>query len=247
MRTKTLALSALLGMIGAGTAMSQSVVYSLNAVGYVTVTMPPGFCMISCQLQTTNNTVAGLLNDASGVYDGCNVYKWVNSGSRYEIDTGDSQGSSYSANGWDNNGTITMNPGEAIWFQNEFTTNVSVTFVGTVPQGTNVVTLNSGFNMASSPVPFSGDLVTNMGLTNYNYYDTVYVWNNPGGGNRGAYTISQSDTQGGSSGYMSQWDTPDPQLQVGQGFWYQNNNGGPQGNLSGPQPVVWTQIFSVNP
>jgi hypothetical protein len=92
--------------------------------------------------------------------------------------------------------------------------------------------------MVSSPVPFSGDLVTNMGLTNYNDTDKVFVWNNPATGHpTGAYSEYLVDIQGGSSGYMSQWDTPDPTVQVGQGFWYDGVAPG----------LTWTQIFSVNP
>jgi hypothetical protein len=242
MRTKTLALSALLGMIGVGTAMSQSVVYSLNAVGYITLTLNPGFSIISCQLITTNNTVGSLLNNGTGLsgnpgpYEGSIVYKYNPGTGHYSTDAADAQGSSYS-DGWDGNGVMTMNPGEAIWFNNGTGHAVTATFVGTVPQGTNTVSLVSGFNMISSPVPFGGDVVTNMGLTNYNDSDKVYVWNNPAPGHpTGAYTVSVVDLEGGSSGYMSQWDSPDPQAQVGQGFWY-----------NATAPFVWTQIFSVNP
>jgi len=242
MRTKTLALSALLGALSTASVMSQSVVYSLNAVGYITVTMNPGFNMIACQLITTNNTVGSLLNNGTGLsgnpgpYEGSIVYKYNPVAKSYGIDVADAAGSSY-ADGWDGNGVITMNPGEAIWFQNNTGAAVTATFVGTVPQGTNTVGVVKGFNMISSPVPFSGDVVTNMSLTNYNDGDQVFVWNNPATGHpTGAYNLYQVDIQGGSSGYMSQWDTPDPTVQVGQGMWY---------NASAP--VTWTEIFSVNP
>jgi hypothetical protein len=194
--------------------------------------------MIACQLQTTNNTVGALFNDASGIYDGCKVYKYNAANGLYSNDVGDSQGSSY-ANGWDGGGVLTMNPGEAIWFQNAATSNLVVTFVGTVPQGTNTITLKQGFQMISSPVPFSGDLVTNMGLTNYNDQTQVYVWNNPAPGfPHGNYTTSVVDLQGGSKGYMSQWDSPDPVLSVGQGFWYKSGPG---------TQTPWVQVFSINP
>jgi hypothetical protein len=241
MRTKVLALSALVGAIGAVSAVAQTNVYSINAVGYINLTVPPGFSQIGCQLLTTNNTVAGLLNDASGIYDGCTVYKWSNTTGHYSIDNGDSQGTSY-ANGWDNNGTITMNPGEAVWFHNGVGSNLVITFVGTVPQGTNVVALGHGFNMLASPVPFSGDLVTNMGFTNYEANadgSTAYVFNNPAPGHpTGAYTIYNVDIAGGGgSGYNGDWDAPgDPQLNVGQGFWF---------NASAA--FNWTQVFSINP
>jgi hypothetical protein len=235
MRTKTLALSALLGALGTASLVAQTNVYSLNAVGYINVTLAPGFNIIACQLQTGTNTVANLLNDASGIYDGCVVYKYNPAHGGYAEDFGDSQGSSY-ANGWDNNGTITMNPGEAIWFNNGASSNLVATFVGTVPQGTNTVPIQQGYQMISSPVPFSGDLVTNMGFTNYADSSIVYVYSNPATPKPG-YTEYFVDIQGGDCGYMSQWDTPDPVLNVGEGFFYN----------SGPGATPWVQVFSINP
>jgi len=86
-------------------------------------------------------------------------------------------------------------------------------------------------------VPFSGDLVTNMGLTNYSDGTEVFVWNNPAPGHpTGIYSTYFVDLQGGSAGYLSQWDDPDPTLNVGQGFWYNST-----------APITWTQIFSINP
>jgi hypothetical protein len=133
---------------------------------------------------------------------------------------------------------MTMNPGEAVWFQNTGASPLTNTFVGTVPQGTNTVMVSAGFNMIASPVPFSGDVVTNMGLTNYNNGDKVFVWNNPAPGHpTGAYTTSITDFSSGSHGYMNQWDTPDPQANVGQGFWWDAVSPG----------FSWVQIFEINP
>jgi hypothetical protein len=247
MRTKVLALSALVGALGAASAIAQTNVYSINAVGYINVTLSPGFNILTCQLVTTNNTVANLLNDSSGVYDGCTVYKFTPAHPGYNDDFGDSTGSSYS-NGWDFNGTITMNPGEAIWFNNGKTTNLTATFVGTVPQGTNIVPIIQGYQMIGSPVPFSGDLVTNMQFTNYADHSTLYVFNNPAPGKpRGAYNINFIDLTGGaSSSYKSQWDGPDPELAVGQGFFYDSGVLNAPGAL-GPDQQQWIQVFSINP
>jgi hypothetical protein len=238
MRTKVLALSALVGALGAASAIAQTNVYSINAVGYINLTLAPGFNMIACQLQTTNNTIGSLLNNASGIYDNCVVYKYNAANATYGTDLGDSSGSSY-ANGWDANGTITMNPGEAVWFKNAATSNLTATFVGTVPQGTNTVPIQVGFQMISSPVPFSGDLVTNMQLTNYTDKTVVFVWNNPATGQpHGGYSTYLVDLSGGSQGYKSQWDDPDPAVNVGQGFWYKSGAG---------TQTPWVQVFSINP
>jgi len=235
MRTKTLALSAVLGMLGTASLVAQTNVYSINAVGYINLTLYPGFNMIACQLQTGTNTVGSLFNDASGIYDTCQTFKYNPAGSgSWLVDTGDSQLSG-NANGWDANGVSTLNPGEAMWFENAFSTNLTVTFVGTVPQGTNTVFLKQGFTMASSPVPFSGDLVTNMGLTNYTDETEVYVYTPTNSTKWATYT---ADLELGSGGYNDTWDSPtDPLVNVGQGFWY---NGA-------TSAITWTQVFSINP
>jgi len=236
MRTKVLALSALVGALGAASAIAQTNVYSINAVGYINVTIPSGYSIVTCQLITPTNTIASLMNDAGGQFDNCTVYKYVPALASYATDVGDSAGSSY-ANGWDANGTITLNPGEAVWVNNQNATNITATFVGTVPQGTNTVQIHNGFNLIGSPVPFSGDIVTNMGLTNYTDTSKVFVYNNPAPGHpKGTYTISIVDIAGGSQGYKSQWDTPDPVANVGQGFWFDANGS-----------FAWTQVFSINP
>jgi hypothetical protein len=89
-------------------------------------------------------------------------------------------------------------------------------------------------------------LVTNMGFTNYADRSEVFVFNNPlVGYPHGGFVTSVSDLTGGSGGYMSQWDGPDPTLNVGQGFFYNS------GTLSTadypPTANEWIQVFSINP
>jgi len=240
MRTKTLALSAVLGLVGCASVMAQANVYSLNAVGYINLTLPVGFSMIANQLSNSvDNTIGTLLNDASGVYDGVVIYKYA--AGAYTTDTGDSQGSG-NANGWDNNGVITLNPGEAAWLNNGTGAPLAITFVGTVPQGANTVVVSPGFNMIASPVPFAGDVVTTMGLTQYEANadgSDVFVWNNPATGHpHGGYTTYTVDIAGGGgAGFNGDWDPPgDPQAGIGQGFWFNATAG-----------FNWVQTFSVNP
>jgi hypothetical protein len=232
MRTKTLVLTALSSLSAFGLmAQTSTNVYSLNAVGYINVTVVPGFNMIADQLWATGgNSVSNILNDGDDHLDGASIYKWTGSG--FLIDNANFN-TSVSPSGWNDatGGLETLNPGEAAWFENPFPTNITLTFVGTVPQGTNSVTLNAGFTMASSPVPQSGDLVTVMGLTNENNGDTVFVFN-PGSG----YTIYNYNSNTGNSGTGDNWvNTGDPMVNVGQGFWYQAGT-----------TIVYTRVFSVN-
>jgi hypothetical protein len=231
MRTKTLVLTAL-SSLGAFGLMAQTStnVYSLNAVGYINVTVAPGFNMIADQLYASGgNTISNILSDATGYLDGASIYKWTGTG--FVVDNANSV-TATSPDNWTGGGLETLNPGEAIWFYSPFTTPTNLTFVGTVPQGTNTVTLSQGFTMASSPVPQSGDLVTVMGLTNENSGDSVYVYN-PGSG----YTTYNYNVNTGSEGYGGNWLPPgDPIVNVGQGFWY----------YAGTATVTYTRVFSVN-
>lgn len=232
MRTKTLALSAILGALGAASAVAQTNVYSINAVGYINLVLPKGFSIICNQLTTTNNTVAGVFQNNAGngfQWDGCTVFKYNPGDGHY--DQTDIASSSYSS-GWVSGGTMTLNPGEAIWFNNGTGHIATNTIVGTVPQGTNTVNIISGFQMIASPVPFSGDVVTNMGFTNYTLGSILYTFNNSSG-HYSTYISSSS----GTSGYMNQWIGGDPQASIGQGFWFRSN----------PGPTPWVQIFEINP
>jgi len=238
MRTKTLVLTALGSMSALGLmAQTGTNVYSLNAVGYINLTIQPGFNMIADQLwDSGGNSVSNLLNDADGHLDGVTIYKWTGSSTGFLIDNANSA-TSVSISGWTDatGGLETLNPGEAVWFESPFKTNITLTFVGTVPQGTNTVVFSPGFTMASSPVPQSGDLVTVMGLTNENNGDTVYVFN-PGTNAGSGYATYNYNENTGNSGTGDNWvNTGDPMVNVGQGFWYQT------GTAS-----TYTRVFTVN-
>jgi hypothetical protein len=246
MRTKTLLLTGALTALSSAALMAQTNVYSLNAVGYINVTAYPGFTIIADQLiGATNNQIVNLFPNGpgsatEGAYDGLTIYKF--SGGAYTSDVGDSQ-LGQGTTGWDSGGVITLNPGEAAWIHNNRSTNFTLTFVGTVPTGTLSETINgpNQFNLISSIVPQGGDLVTNMGLTNFNIGDQVYVYNYNAAGTVGTYTTYTSDSPGFgiSTSYLGEWDAPgDPQVAVGQGFWYHTGATG--------ATFTWTRTFSVN-
>lgn len=223
MRTKTIVLSALLGALGSVSLMAQSTnVYSLNAVGYINVTAEPGFNIISCPLiASPDNTLNTLLSPTNGAYKKWQFYAWNPASGSYTEDIG--LGSS-----WGSGGTETLNPGQAAWLYNPSNTPVTITFVGTVPSGTNSVTLlANSFNLVSSILPTSGDIVTNslMNFTNGVKKDQVYTWNNA--------TASYTEYIDLASG----WPTDPIQTNVGGGFWYFNNQA---------TNNYWTESFSVN-
>jgi len=227
--------------------------------------------MVGCQLITTNNTIGGLLpnvpnnNTGVGPYDTIEIAKWTGTtfaatavGSSFDYD-------GVSNFGWDptSANAYTLNPGEGAFFRNNAATNIVITFVGQVPQGTNTVTMLSGpsgaYNMIASPVPQSGGITSVLGLEPAGIqYSTFYGTETGGSGGGDELTLFNVNSQTYSataveddfsgngtpiqptnpdSAYTIPWDT-EPVPAVGQAFWYRVT--------PGCTNLVWTRIFSVN-
>jgi len=252
MRTKTLALSAVLGALGTASLVAQTNVYSLNAVGYINVTMPPGFSILTCPLivgadpahpTVTNDLNVVLPNSLpSAPYAGAYVYQFA--GGRYtSIEIG--QTASYSG-GWAGGGAdVTMNPGQAVFFQNNSSSPMTATFVGTVPQGSLTNALTPGYSLVGSIVPASGDLVTN----------SITAFSNPKYPNSGDFIFFFSTSlQKFESAVSYSYGTwvggtgvnGDPvTTSVSQGFFYYNNSG-PKGSAT-ETTENWVENFTINP
>jgi hypothetical protein len=225
MRTKTLLLSGVVAALSSAAAMAQ--VYSLNAVGYINVTVPPNFSIIANQLNTTNNNISPLLDSqlGTGAYNGMILFKYssVNGYTTLNVD-------SLNTPPWGNPAvaqTTTMNPGEAVFIYNPYGTNITLTFVGTVLQGTLTNSLNQNFNLVSSIVPQAGAVDTNLGLVP-NVGDVVFVYDSVNGYT--TFNQSSTDPSGWGGGVH-------PSLNVGEGFFYYT-------------PVAtgnnWVRTFNVN-
>ena len=216
MRTKTLLLSGVVAALSSASLMAQ--VYSLNAVGYINVTCPVGFSIIANQLNSTNNTVLSLIPvDPAGSEDGDTIYKYANTGvpatTGYAILTMDSQNPpTY----WDgaNPATTTLNPGESAFFLNANPAPITLTFVGTVLQGSLTNNLPTGYNLVSSMVPQAGNVFSALGIpldpAGSQDGDTIYIYNS-------GYAISTVDSQNPPS-LLDGNQTPT--VNVGQGFFY---------------------------
>lgn len=183
--------------------MAQSNVYSLNIVGYVNKTAPPGFSMIANQLNTTNNTIAALL---PSVPDGSQLFKYT-TGSGYvtanfEVDPISNVGA------WDRP-TITLNPGEGAFFKNTATTNITLTFVGEVITGSSTNPLPVGFSIRSSIIPQAGT-ATSL-LVPGSDGDQIFKYT-PGSG----YTTFNYEVDPISN--VGAWN-PDPNVTVGESFF----------------------------
>jgi len=218
MRTKTMILSALLGALGGVSVHAQNV-YSLNAVGYINVTLLPGYNIITCPLiASPDNTISTLLNNTNGQYQ---------SGARnpavvYQFEGGiytsiDAASSGNAPSGWGGGGTETINPGQAIFFYNPSSTNMYATFVGTVPTGPITNALAPGYSLVGSVVPVTGDIVTNSislftnGASSGRTADAIYTYA-PGVG----YSINTYTSSG--------WGGGDPVLtNAYEGFFFLNS------------------------
>jgi hypothetical protein len=222
MRTKTMLLSALLGALGSVSVHAQNV-YSLNAVGYINVTFPPGtYTILTVPLVASpDNTLNTLLPDTNGQYKHAQVYAFAN-GAFTITETGVTTNAN--ATGWAGGGAdISINPGEAVWFYNPETTPMTATFVGTVLTGPQTNTLFSGFNLVGSMVPASGDLATNsiMSLTNTTRHDYVYTYDPTTGYSAQDNVALPGNGQAGS--YLNEWTAGDPIISnVYDGFFYFN-------------------------
>jgi len=258
MRTKTMLLSALLGAIGCVSAMAQTNVYSQNAVGYVNVTVFPGFNIVTCPLLTSpDQTLNSILPNGTGTthsYNGTTLtfYSPVTGATTTQGQTAGTGGTGWTLGA----STNVIPPGEAFWYQNPASTNITLTFVGTVPSGlqTNVIVGGNSYNLIGSIVPMSGDLYSNTvcgtnginGFTNVNNGDYVYVWNptNTSPFVQIGYTgstykaVNPAIAHNGGSPWTITGYNGDPNIQqVGQGFFYVNNNA---------NALNWVENFSVS-
>ncbi len=205
MRTKTLILSALLG-VAALPSFAQTNVYSVNAVGYVQISFPQGqYKLFANPLNTTNNSIGSLIKNAP---DFSNLYKW--NGTAYQTAT-------YASflGGWDQP-AITLNPGEGAFFNaNGPFTN---TFVGEVLQGSLSNSVPVGYSIRSSQVPQAGPVSAVLGLSNLSDFDNLYQYT-PGVGYT-TYTYAS---------FLGGWNPSEPNLAVGEAVFL-NTAAGAQWN-----------------
>ena len=213
MRTKTLLLTAALSAAGIATSMAQ--VYSVNAVGYVNTTLVPGYNLVSNPLIAENNTINSLF---AGLPPGTQVYKFVN-GAFVTATFDDLSGAYEPASA----GNQTVMPGEGVFVRNPSQANLTVTFVGEVPQGELETTVPAGFSIVSSQVPQAGT-ASALGYTGQPG-DQIYQWNET----TQAYRTSTFDD------LVGDWDPALQPLDVGEAIFVRRNAAG-----------VWERTFDIN-
>jgi hypothetical protein len=190
MRTKVLLAAAVLAA-GLATSMAQNV-YSVNVVGYVNQVYTAGqFAIIANPLNTTNNTVAAIMQNPK---NGMIVYKFVG---------GSMQANNYLGGAWTTPAS-TLNPGEGAFLYVPAGSNYTNTYVGEVLTGNLTNSLPTGFALVGSKVPQQGALQADMSYPVVNG-TIVYKWVNP--------SLSAYNYLGGS------WAPSDPVMNVAEGWF----------------------------
>lgn len=220
MRTKTLLLTAVLGVASIAAALAADPVYSVNAVGYVNVVLKKGFTIVANPLNAGDNHLSKIF--PSTLPSGTMVYRFA--GGSFGISTFAEDDNGVLS--WDND--FEMKPGEGFFLSNPSAADVTVTFVGEVMQSTSTGPLANplvaGFNLKGSMVPQSGDLKADLGYPAEDG-DMVYRFVN------GTYAIS---TYAQDDNGVLNWDTV-PTPAVGEGFW-----------INSKTAKTWNRTFTVN-
>jgi hypothetical protein len=162
MKAKSLLLAAAIATATAVSSSAQNTVFSVNAVGFVNKTVLEGFNLISNPLIAENNTYAGLFG--TSLPNNTQLFKFdPNAGfvSAQFFDLGGGQGAWLPAG----SETTQVVPGEGFFISIPVGSGShTITFVGNVPQGTLNTPLEQGFQLLSSQVPQSGEIVADLGL-----------------------------------------------------------------------------------
>jgi hypothetical protein len=164
MRTKAL-LSVAAIAASAISAMAQGNVYSLNIVGYATVSVAPGYNLLA------NPLTAGVTNGANEIMpiiDGETILTWNGKGfDQVNYDSGATPVPGWVTAAGAPSQPPSLPPGKGFFFFNPNTAASNFTFVGQVvpnPGGTNNANhlpLAPGYSLIGSPLPASVALITN--------------------------------------------------------------------------------------
>jgi hypothetical protein len=237
MRTKTLLVTAALS-VAAATSWAQ--VYSVNAVGYVNLTLrsnpagPTLGTIIANPLNGTNNELNTIMPLADA-YDGTTIFRFDPVSQSYFDALVFFAGLGWTAA----SGSTVLDPGEGAWCYPQGPNPLNVTFVGEVPQGSlaNPLPAPNKLSMRSSQVPQTARLGTTGTAGTLEFAaedgDTVYIFD------------STTQTYLDAFVYFDGigWTGPDPDangptVNVATGFFVQKSGTAVR--------TSWTRTFSVN-
>lgn len=206
---------------GLVSAIAADNVYSVNVVGYTTVTITNAYVMIANQLN--DNAGNYLTNHLPTAPTGTQIFKFDPTAGAYAIAT-------RLATAWSGPGAgMTIAPGEGVFVRKPpAQASITLTFVGEVMQGDLVNPVTPGYDIYSPMVPQQG------GLTSVHGYpqtagDQCLIFNPI----LGAYT-----TKTVNNATPPAWIGGEPVINVNQAVWIKNNTA----NIK-----QWLRSFTVNP
>jgi hypothetical protein len=192
MRTQLILTTAVLGLASLG---ASAQVYSVNAVGYINLSVPAGnkLVLVANQLKNGDNKLATVVPTAA---EGTLVYTYA-------------QASGFTTTGFEfgawGPGNPTIAPGVGFFVSSP--TAATITLVGEVPQGDLKTDLLQGLNLVSSQVPQAGKLQADLKYTPAEG-DIVYQWDSAAQGYKAANGFE-----------FGSWSSGDPAIAVGEGFF----------------------------
>ena len=235
---------AAIGAAGVVSSIAQTV-YSVNAVGFVNLSLPQGFSLIANPLNGPSNinNLNAILPDAATppVPDNTTIQKWdsrplAQGGQKFysKATFFTSGGTQF---GWWNDDfsgptDLGLNPGEGGFI--DMPNAATLTFVGEVPQGNLSAPIPLAFSILSQLTPQELDVKT-AGLPATDN-DTIQQWNNATGQKKyfGTQTCFGGDWYDAS---FNPTNAPTPKIGEAFFFYRDPNNG----------TNAWTRTFNVSP
>jgi hypothetical protein len=240
MRTKTLLIAAAALAAGVITSQAQNV-YSANVVGYVNLTIKPGYNLLTAQLvdSSASTSINVILTNSADLTDGSTFFAW-NDGAQDFTEaanwvSGASGGPAWYNGDYSDFAADTAARGISFFIYNVGTSDATMTLVGEVPQGTNNASVPPANSFLADFVPASQEIKTNgFPIATYSTLQTF----NPVTQDYNEALNGVGPADGGPDWYNGDFSAvvifaP----AVGQGFLYNNPN-----SLSDP----WTRVFTVN-
>jgi hypothetical protein len=217
MRTKTLLFTAAALAAGLVSSLAQSSnVYSVNIVGYVNQTIPLGYSVYASPLKV--NSTNGAEQVLTSLAAGDQLLLW--NGGGFNVDLFLGAGTWFDGVSFNPINTPNLPSGSGFFYQNNSGSVETNTYVGEVVLS-NSVALPTGYQLVGSSVAIGGNLEnTNLNLP-LQAGDQILLWN--GGGYNVALFLGAGTWFDG----VTFNPIAIPTVNVGQGFFYQNNSGAP--------------------
>lgn len=239
---KTLLIAA--AALAASVISSQAQVYSQNIVGYVNIQVTNNtFAMIANQLDTGSNYLDNVF--PTGAVSSDTTLLVFTGGSFHQYIYYNSGDSADGGTGWYDllsnvpATNILLNPGSGVFCHNTSGSLVTLTTVGTVLQGTNLVSIANGFSIHSLPVPLGGTAPDAAGYPGTSGSDYYLRWNGTSY-HQYVYYNSDDSADGGTGWYDLLSNAPEDSVpaawaRAGESFFINHQ----------AAPVTWTNVFQA--